>query len=420
MLAQRISASTRALRSSMLSRPLQPPRQAWPLAAASSVPSHSDCCARIRINPSMTPRLACLTAVLLGSQRSSFSTQGKGKPPLKRARPSDPVRPSSASPLAQQHTPITQPLQHATPPLDDATLWSSPPLTSDKMFGALAAGAAGYLLYLQTAFGPWVDALPSSVTWLVGVNGLVYAARYVLPAPAVYRNLLVSAHVLARGRVHTLLTHTVSHGRLMHLVSSVAFIAAMGPTLAHALGDAQLIGLYVAAGVLGGAGQALYQYQSTSGLTPAAAALERSRPAEGASGSVQGLIGALCALDPWWTPGQIAYFPPIIVLFAVQLAFDAALVLGRNNVALTRVLSQGGKKNYGSITHMLGALVGVLVGLTYRLTTQDKSESNANAGTSKATGSEQEKQRYIVMPRSHAVGAAPAPATPASPAAAPK
>lgn len=183
-----------------------------------------------------------------------------------------------------------------------------------------------------TADGPILN-LPRVLQWLIGVNLLVHALRWVLPGR--YDGLII----LNLGFIPALFSHTVQtpllvylspvtymflHGGLAHLLINMATLAAFGTPIARIFGPTRALAFYLLSGL--GAVAAHYALYSASPY-----------PMIGASGAISGMFAGTLLLmrrfnrrasDRKANAIMIAVWVGMTVLFAL---FDVGI--GGENVA---------------------------------------------------------------------------------------
>ena len=142
------------------------------------------------------------------------------------------------------------------------------------------------------------------------------------------------------GYVHTLLTSTISHQGLFHLLMNMLILFVLGKQLEEEIyGPANLISLYVVSGLIGSIGYVLVEALQSS-----------PTPALGASGAVYG-VAVSAAL----------FFPnrPIVLFFGLATVPLKWLVVGFVALDFIRILSAA-ETGVAHMAHLAGALGGLL------------------------------------------------------------
>lgn len=149
-----------------------------------------------------------------------------------------------------------------------------------------------------------------------------------------YRHFTLSSSDFP-SRGYTLLTHSISHRDLFHLIGNMAALYFAGRDVGYRFGGAQVYYLYIAAAVIGGLAHVFWSQRQFS---------ERHRfwgpvstpPALGASGATNALVTAWILLDPFRTiyinlfiPVKFlcAIFSATIFFFIFQLLFHIQTIL---------------------------------------------------------------------------------------------
>ncbi len=159
---------------------------------------------------------------------------------------------------------------------------------------------------------------------------------------------LIGGSVLA----HALLTHMFLHGDLLHLLTNMAVLLAVGWVLERRVGRARFILIYLLGGLAGAAGDIFLDPRTFV-------------PGIGASGAVASVIGLCIAVAPWarvrvWffalvTAGWVSL--PAAWLFSVWVALQAI-----GTLRLAAGLSDG----VGYWSHLGGLVFGLAAGLALR------------------------------------------------------
>ena len=95
-----------------------------------------------------------------------------------------------------------------------------------------------------------------------------------------------------------LLTYTLVHGSELHFLFNMYALKSFGDVALHFLSTPRFVGLYVAAGLVGGGTQLLYQRNLRRTRWPARYRVDRDAAAVGASGAVLGVSTYIMCLTP--------------------------------------------------------------------------------------------------------------------------
>jgi rhomboid protease GluP len=143
--------------------------------------------------------------------------------------------------------------------------------------------------------------------------------------------------VFGEGRMETLLTSCFVHLSVMHIVFNMAALRQMGAVVERTVGQARVVSMYVASGIVGAATSAVWGWYLTN----------PERMSAGASGAICGVLGAALVLgvrlQGWGGPIVRAMFTWL------ALTIGLGLVLGSDNAA-----------------HIGGAATGALFAIAWR------------------------------------------------------
>ena len=171
-----------------------------------------------------------------------------------------------------------------------------------------------------------LDGQPDAVLWgLLGINGAVFAAWQVVDPRLMARHFTVSHDALRSGRLHTLVTSSVSHRDGWHLAGNGLSLYFFGREVGRLFGGARLAGLYLAGGVVASLSHVAWsRVRQPEHQRRLAYFAPPSPAAMGASGAVNAIIVFDTLMFPW----RIIYVNflvpvPAIVLGGLVLLRDA-------------------------------------------------------------------------------------------------
>ncbi len=221
--------------------------------------------------------------------------------------------------------------------------------------------------------------MPSVVRGLVVGHVAVFGAWQTLGASRdgqalMTRHFTCNMHNLRAGRVHTLLTSTISHEGFTHMALGTVGLMFIAAPIARSLGTARFLRLYFGAGVVScGTHIAVQRLNSRARIDElrnqafrngnllavqqlAFAPKYIDRPVLGASGALMSMLAFFATTSPR-TPMQFMFIPvpiPAAVLVGGLVAWDLYSVVSKDNDGI----SHGG--------HLGGASVGFLYALALR------------------------------------------------------
>lgn len=156
-------------------------------------------------------------------------------------------------------------------------------------------------------------------------------------------------------RLWTWITYQFSHSGLMHLLSNLLFLAALGAAVERLAGSGSLLLIYILGGFLGAAGFLLMDPQGTV-------------PMVGASGSISALLAFYCFAESRKRVRFVYFVSPMPghygAIFLPTLLMIPLFLLADISSLLSHPTGLGSGVAYAA--HLGGALFGVLAGLLFR------------------------------------------------------
>ncbi len=185
---------------------------------------------------------------------------------------------------------------------------------------------------------------PTVTIAIIAINIVVFAGWYLLPAPWMIENFLVSRAHLADGRYWVLITSVFSHYLPIHIMINMLVLWSFGGVLEQLLGVGRFLRFYLVAGLVASLAHVLTSTWLL-GRPPDSAAL-------GASGAVAGLLLLFSLTFPKHR----------ILIFGVVPAPALVAALAFIGIDLWGLFAQadGGGLPIGHGAHLGGALAGIV------------------------------------------------------------
>ncbi|GAQ77899.1 hypothetical protein KFL_000050360 [Klebsormidium nitens] len=195
---------------------------------------------------------------------------------------------------------------------------------------------------------------PNTVLYgLIGVNVAVWLLWQVPDLqPFMERHFLASVDSIASLRLHTAITANFSHSDVKHLALNMISLYFFGQSIGYRYGGQALLGLYLAGGLGCIASYCLYWTAYVpwkEGYSRRFYDPRQTRPAQGASGSINAILICSILADPFRTIYLNLIIPvPAIALGALVIYSDLSGAIGRDYAS-----------RVGYSGHLGGAAVGV-------------------------------------------------------------
>lgn len=186
---------------------------------------------------------------------------------------------------------------------------------------------------------------------LAACNIAVFSATSLNAVPSRDRRIVLNNTLLSLRNVYSrpwvLLTHIFSHANAAHLAMNTLSLLLLAPVVLNAIRPLRFAGLYLSAGVVGGAAQ--LTSNKMQGF---------DQPSLGASGALAGVLLFHCVRVPL---GEV-----VILIFPMQNRVAGAGFVAMNIFGLTTVEQGGGESGIAYGAHLGGAAVGAALAPLFR------------------------------------------------------
>ena len=159
-----------------------------------------------------------------------------------------------------------------------------------------------------------------------------------LPGIPGFTDLFVLNDKANNGEVWRFVSSIFLHGSITHLLFNLVALLFFGFVLEKLVGSRRFLVIFLASGIIANIISINY-YDSSLG----------------ASGAIYGILGALTIIRPFM---MVWAFGAIMPMFLASIVWAAGDVL--------RILGLFGETNIGSIAHISGIVIGLIIGIYYR------------------------------------------------------